>query len=256
MDRIKTKDFWDMKAKKYPKPFSEKVYPKVINLMNRLKKAGINLKNQRILEIGAGTGVFTLPMAQEASYVYAIDCSEEMMKVLLEEAEKYKIKNIHLHIGFWDEIDLDAYGLRKNFDSVFAMMTSAVKTQEDLLKMEACSKRWLCYLGWGRKRRDFLMEEVFRLHGLELKPPPGALQVYQILKGLGRDPSLEFFEDCWDWEGSIEEAVEDLSGFIEMQGGLPDKEKILCLLHQHETGRMIKHTTYVEEGLIVWRTEE
>lgn len=245
-----------MKAKRYPRPFTERVHPKVVDLMERLKKAGIDFKNQRILEIGAGTGVYTLPIAQEASYVCAIDCSEEMIKVLLEEAKKYKIKNVHPHVGFWNEIDLDALGFRKNFDLVFAMMTSAVKTQEELLKMEACSKRWLCYLGWGRKRSNLLMEKVFKLHGLELQPPPGALNVYQILTNLGRNPSLEFFGDSWDWEGSIEEALEDLSGFIEMQGGLPDREKILNLLHQNETEGLVKHTTYVEEGLTVWRIEE
>lgn len=244
-----------MKAKRYPKPFSEKVHPKVVSLIERIKKAGVDFKNRMVLEIGSGTGVYTLPMAQEASFVYGIDCSEEMGRVLLKEAEKHRIKNIHIQIGFWDEMDIDALGLRKNFDLVFAIMTSAVKTQEDLLRMEACSKRWLCYVGWGRKRRNPLMEEVFKLHGLELKPPPGALSVYQILKGLGRNPSLEFFEDSWDWEGSMEEALEDLSGFIEMHGIHSEKEIILEVLHQHEIGSYINHTTYVEEGLIIWEVE-
>lgn len=256
MDRVKTRDFWDRKAKKYPKPFSKEVQQKVLNLINRIKKAGIGLKNQRILEIGAGTGVYTLPLAQEASFVYAIDCSEQMTKVLLEEAEKHKIENLRLHIGFWEEIDIDTFGLRKNFDLVFAMMTSAVKTKEDLLKMEACSKRWLCYVGWGRKRINSLMEEIFKLHGLELQPPPGVLKIYQILKELGRNPSFEFFEHSWDWEGSVEEALEDLSGFIEMQGGIPVKEKILEVLNRNSIRGVIRHTTYVEEGLTIWRVEE
>ncbi len=255
MDRVKTKYFWDMKAKRYPKPFSEKVYPKAVNLIDKIKKAGVNFKNQRILEIGVGTGIYTLPMAQEASFVYAIDCSEEMSKILLMEAEKRKIKNIHLQVGFWDEIDTDVFGLRKNFDLVIAVMTSAVKTREDLLKMEACSKRWLSYVGWGRKRRNSLMEEVFKLHGLELCPPPGVLMVDQTLKSLGRSFFLEFFEDSWEWEGSIEEALEDLSGFIEVEGGHPDNEKILRVLHRYETEGLIKHTTFVEEGLIIWRID-
>gem|GEM_PF-6219157 len=37
MDRVKTKYFWSMKAKRYPKPFSEKVHPKVMNLIERKK---------------------------------------------------------------------------------------------------------------------------------------------------------------------------------------------------------------------------
>jgi len=255
MDRVKTKYFWNMKAKRYPKPFSEKVYPKVMNLIERIKKAGVDVRNRKLLEIGCGTGLYTLPMAQEAFYVYGVDCSEEMGRVLLKEAENHGIKNIHIQIGFWDEMDIDALGFRKHFDLVFAIMTSAIKTQEDLLKMEACSKRWLCYVGWGRKRRNPLIEEVFKLHGLELQPPPGALRVYQILKGLGRHPSLEFFEDAWDWEGSIEEALEDLSSFVEMHGILSEKGKILEVLHRHEIGGYIKHTTSVEEGLMIWEVE-
>lgn len=255
MDRAKNRNFWNMKAKKYPRPFSEKVHPKVINLIERIKRAGVDFKDRRVLEIGSGTGVYTLPMAQEASYVYGIDCSEEMVRILLEEADKNRIGNIHMRIGFWDEMDIDALGLRKGFDLVFTVMTPAIKTREDLLKMEACSRMWLCYVGWGRKRKNPLIEEVFKLHGLELKPPPGALTVYQMLMDHGRSSSLELFEDSWDWEGSIEEALEDLSGLIEMQGLIPVKEKILHVLHQKSIKGCVKHTTYAEEGLIIWEVD-
>ncbi|MGQ9509611.1 MAG: class I SAM-dependent methyltransferase [Thermodesulfobacteriota bacterium] len=256
MDRQKVKQFWDRKSKKYPRPFSEKTDLKVLEVIERLEKAGVIFLDQKVLEIGCGTGVYSLPIAQKASYVCGIDCSEEMARILKEEAQRKKIENIEIQIGFWDEIDIDALGFRKKFDVILAMMTSAISSKEDILKMEECSTNWLCYIGWGRKRENPLMKEVLEIHGLELKPPLGAKRIYEILQDLGRIPYIEFFEDFWEWEGSIEEGLEDLSGFIEMQGGFPERERILQILHRYSKNGTIKHTTYVEEGLIIWRVKE
>lgn len=252
MDWKLVKEFWDRKAKKYSRPFEKDVYDKTLRLLKTLESKGVQFKDSRVLEIGSGTGIYTLPIAKKAKYVVAIDCSEEMIKVLNEEAEKNDIKNIQILQAFWHEIDIDKYGFRKNFDIVFAAMTPAVKTKDDILKMEECSKNWLVYIGWGRKRDNALKREIFSLHGVEFKPPGGVVMICKILQELGRDFYYEFFENSWQWTGSIEEAYDDVSAFLELQGVRPDRQKILPILEKYSNRGIITHTTHAEQGFIIW----
>jgi ubiquinone/menaquinone biosynthesis C-methylase UbiE len=48
-----------------------------------------------VLDVGAGTGRMTLPMAKRARHVTALEPSEKMLKVLHENAKKQGISNIH-----------------------------------------------------------------------------------------------------------------------------------------------------------------
>ena len=150
-------------------------------------------------------------------------------------------------------MDIQNSGFEKAFDIVWASMTPAIRTAEDFNRMEQCTRKFCVYIGWGRKRENALMEEVFNLHNLQFGPPPGAGAAYDILTGLGRHPSLDYFETSWMWAGSVENAVEDMVCFIEMQGGSPSRTLIRQTLDRHEQDGLIRHSTHVEEGVLVWQ---
>jgi SAM-dependent methyltransferase len=253
MDRSQLKRFWDGKARRYPLPFQPKTYQGTLGILEMIKQRGVSFREKTVLDLGCGTGVFTLPLAQEASFVLGIDCSEEMIGLLKNEAEKYGIKNVGTRNAFWQDLDPEVTGLRKAFDIGFAAMTAAVKSKEDVLKLEDCSREWVVYIGWGRKRENSLMREIFALHGLELKSPGGSMMVGSTLQELGRDFQFEFFESSWDWEGTVDEALEDLSGFIQMEGRVPQRERILQILQEGIVDGKIRHTTFVEQGLVIWK---
>lgn len=251
-DYEKIKKFWDKRAKKYPLPYDESVYPRTLSILEKIKKVGCSFKDKYVLEIGAGTGVYTLPIAKEAKKVVAVDPSHEMLKILTQQTIIHYVENIEIYKNFWFEIDIDKLGFRKNFDIVISAMTPAIKTLEDIVKMESCSKKWCIYIGWGRKRENKIKSEIFKLHGVELKPPSGVLMTQKILNEIGREPLIEFYETSWQWEGSIEEALDDISGFLEMQNIKPNKEKILEMLNRYFPDGKVLHTTYAEHGMLIW----
>lgn len=248
----KIKKFWDKRAKKYPLPYDESVYKRTILVLGKIKELGCKFKNKRVLEIGAGTGVYTLPISKEAKEIVAIDPSDEMLKILTEQIKIHNITNVEVYKNFWQEIDIDKLKFRKNFDIVLSAMTPAVKTTEDLIKMENCSKNWCIYIGWGRKRENLLKSEIFRLHGIDFKPPNGVLKIYKILNEIGRKPYLEFFETSWQWQGTIEEALEDIENFLELQKVKPDTKKILDILNSKFPKGIVTHETNAEQGFLVW----
>lgn len=153
-------------------------------------------------------------------------------------------------------VTLDAYitarGFEKAFDIAWISMSPAVQTAPDFERMESCARKWCVYIGRGRKRKNALMEEVFRLHDIQYGPPPGVGAAYDILVRSGRTPSLDYFETSWEWKGPAEDALEDIVCFIEMQDASANRDLIKKTLDRHERDGLICHTTYVEEGILVW----
>ncbi len=249
------RNFWEMKAKKYPLPFDEGSLLKTTkNIMAIVKKRGVVLSGRRILDIGCGTGTFALPLAHEAAWVTGLDISETMLAMFNELVVKYNIHNVDAVHASWKDFDISAHGFEKAFDIVLTAMSMAVMDKDDLTRMERCSKEWCIYVGWGNKRRNTLMEEVFNEHGMALRPPPGTKTMVELLSKMNRQPSLDFIETSWDWEGTADEAFEDIAGHVELEGyGITPKPKIIRdIIERYAQNNVVRHTTYVQEGIVVW----
>lgn len=246
------KAFWERLAQRYPMPFDEKTLADTEKVISLVKNQGVSIQGATILDVGCGTGIYTLPLAREAALVTGIDDSQTMLERLEDLIASRGTQNVRIVKDSWKDFDISAHGFAKAFDIAWISMSPAVRSLDDFQAMESCAKKWCVYIGWGRKRENPLMAEVFKAHGLELGPPPGVRAAFDLLSKSGRSPSLDFFETSWDWEGPPGEAVEDISCHIEMRGGEPQPDLITEVLAPHESNGLISHTTYVEEGLMVW----
>lgn len=148
----KFKDFWDKKAKKYPLPFDEKTFSNTQNVLAIFKQRGIDYSDKRILDIGCGTGIFTLPLAKTAQFVIGLDFSEAMLETLRAEIERLNFKNIGIIHTSWRDFDPYQSNLLRSFDIVLSSMSMAIKEEADVLKMEECSQKYCIYrLGESEK---------------------------------------------------------------------------------------------------------
>ncbi len=247
------RNFWEMKAKKYPLPFDPENLKKTEEVISLVTSKGVETAGADILDIGCGTGIYTLPLARKALKVTGVDISEKMLGLFEEEAQRHGIHNWDHLQASWDSLDVSLQGFLRSFDIVWTSMSMAVCDEEDVKKMMLCSKQWCVYVGWGNKRKNTLMEEVFRIHSLPFGPPPGALIIYNLLKKTGWSSSLDFINTFWDWEGTVDETLEDLAGHIELTGHPAQRKLIRDVVSQMEVNGRVRHRTYVEEGVIVWR---
>lgn len=245
--------FWERMAQSYPLPFEDKTLADTCKVLSLVKSKGVELSNTSVLDIGCGTGIYTLPLACEAAMVTGIDDSENMIERMTGVMQSRKLRNVKTIKAAWKDIDISARGFEKAFDIVWISMSPAVQTEQDFMRMEKCARKWCVYIGWGRKRRNALMEEAFRLHDIHYGPPPGVKAAYDILIRSGRNPSIDYFETSWGWKGTAEEALEDIICFIEMQGGTANQELIKKTIARHEQDGLVCHTTEVEEGILVWK---
>ncbi|MBA3027602.1 MAG: methyltransferase domain-containing protein [Desulfobacteraceae bacterium] len=247
--------FWNKMAGHYPLPFEEKTLRDTQRVIALAREKGVAVEGRTLLDIGCGTGIFTLPLAREAMEVTGLDSSPAMIERLKAQADLHGMANVNTRVLSWKEADLAKEGFEKAFDGVWASMTPAIQTENDFFKMEQCAKHWCVYIGWGRKRENPFLQSAFEMHGLQFGPPPGAFKSRDILMDMGRSPSLDLFGASWDWKGTAELAVESMAGHIEMQGRTADRRKLLEFARSNQENGLVRHTTHVEQGILVWQVK-
>lgn len=252
----KQKKFWEKMAERYPAPFSEESLEKTGTVIRMAEQRGVQLDGATILDIGCGTGVYTLPLAQRVARVVGLDLSEGMLRRLEVEREQHGLENVTTVQGPWSDEAVATHGLEKAFDIVWAAMTPAVRTAEDIARMNRCSRRWCVYAGWGGLRRNALMEEAFQAHGLSFGPPPGAKAVQAALAGMGIQVEIETVRRTWESEGTVEEAIEHVEGFIESQSDVEPQHDLIRAVVTRFTAEdgNVRHQTEMEMGIMVWQT--
>lgn len=251
----KSRELWKLKSKKYPSAFDPDTLQKTMKIIRMVRDHGFRISDTRVLDIGCGTGIFTLPLAKEAQQATGVDFSEDMLARLEATASENAIKNVSTICLSWHDADLKDLGFIKAFDSAWASMTMAVQSIADLEKMQNCARDFCVYVGWGRKRENRLKRQIFRSHGLELKPSDSAGRTLKNLELMGVKPKLQYFDALWRWQGSIDEAVDEMSAHVAAQGAEPDLVLIKKILSEYAPDGIVEHTTEVEQGLIIWQPE-
>lgn len=245
--------FWEVKARRYPRPFDLQSLVRANRVMTLLKERGVDVAEGRILDIGCGTGCFALPLARKAIEVVGLDFSATMLDRLMTEAAYFRIRNVRTHLMAWQEVNPMSLGFSGAFDVVWTSMSAAVRSAADLARMEQCSRRWCVYTGWGRVRENPLLAEAFGMHGLVFGPPPGATAMHAMLTQAGRQTFLEYLDTSWEWEGSVAEALDDLVGNIEAAGTTARRPALRELLEMYQRNGVVRHTTRAEEGVMAWQ---
>jgi SAM-dependent methyltransferase len=249
----KQKKFWEKMAEKYPLPFAEKSLTQTQKVIGMAEQRGVQIDGTALLDVGCGTGVYSLPLAQRAARVVGLDLSVEMARRFEEERDAHGIKNATVIQMPWSDTAVSEHRLEKAFDIVWAAMTPAVRSPEDVARLNRCARDWCVYLGWGGLRENPFLAEVFQAHGHIFGPPPGAKAVQNHLASMGIRADLELFYSEWEWEGTEEEAIAHAEGFLLAQTEAePNLELIQEITARFSKDGMVRHHTAVEKGLLVW----
>lgn len=144
------------------------------------------LPDDRVLDVGAGTGNYTLPLAAAAKEVTALDVSEESLTVLAKRAKKTGLNNIILERKPWEE-----FSPGQPFDLTFSAMCTAICSTEELERMEKMTRRTCAIVTVMPGSADSHRKSI--LNGLSVHPDGmigDALTFYQVLYYLKRYPEV------------------------------------------------------------------
>jgi SAM-dependent methyltransferase len=195
-------DRWKKKSGSYPRyKNSEDVIE--ARIVNSMKSAGIDFSGRSILDVGCGTGVYTIRIAKEAGSLTGVDISTEMLSILQQDAAEEGCSNIETIISPWDTFDS---GGRK-WDIAVSTMTPAVQLAEDYQKVRDCAKEAVIYLGWGGKRD---VEPIKYMVG-KSQVKPRVFNNSQNMRKWLEDNGIKYYSEVFDEvrpkEMTFEEAV-------------------------------------------------
>ncbi len=137
-----------------------------------------------VLDIGAGTGTFALPLSRAARHVTAVEPSHSQAAHLHNVAERHCTRNITIIEKRWEDIGHDAMG---TFDLVLAAHSLQMDDlTEALRRMCRAARHRLLLVHTAGHSLSRVLQELF---GIE--PGPDYLYPYHVLCGMGFQPQIE-----------------------------------------------------------------
>ncbi|MDO9573613.1 MAG: class I SAM-dependent methyltransferase [Candidatus Contubernalis sp.] len=212
---------WNQRADDFTENvMSEKGKGRINKVIQWLEIQGVKLEGAKVLDIGAGPGPFSLAFAEKVEQVVALEPAENMAVFLKEKIQEGKITNIEVIQDTWEEIDLEANGLKGEFDLVFASMTPGINNWETIHKALQCSKKYCFISQFAGKRQSSIMGDLWQeVYGEEIpKWPAHVMFILNLLYSRGYQLEFSVWEEMREIETTVEEAVPFFINELQMFG--------------------------------------
>lgn len=218
-----------------------------------LKDAGVLQKGDTLLDLGSGTGGFSLAFAQQGMQVTAVDMDATSLQALMNRAKANGLE-IETENTMWEQ-----YTPQTTFDVVFSSMCPAICNYEELLCFESTAKKYGCLIAVSRgsydKHRKQLMQE------LNIKPSgmtTEAMWYYNMLYLMGRQPNVWNFTRHFEYQAPMEKLVEQNKVYFEIFG-MPkeeSEEKLGAYYERYAIDGMVPDESHINTQLIWWKIPE
>ena len=216
-------NLWDKKAKTYAR-FSPTLNKIQKQSFEEFQKLGLDFKDKSVIDIGCGTGVWTLHLAFLAKEILALDNSKAMLEILQEDASKLGLSNIKsVNLSFEDFMRENA-NLR--FDIAFLSMSPAL--QNDYKHFLNLAQKKI-YLAWADLRKSDFLDPIFKHFKTEFK---GFYK--QDFESFLLENDIDFhkviFEERRVVKRTREEAIENALWHLDMNGIKVEKNELESLI--------------------------
>jgi SAM-dependent methyltransferase len=242
--------FWDARAADYHDPRAPGQREQLLRRIALLPEQARPAAGGRVLDIGTGTGAMALYAAELGAEVTALDVSGAMLRRLHEAAQGLPIATVRAD---WRFVDVDATGFRRAFDLVVSQMVPSLREPGDFARIDACSRGWCVFIGWGRERRDPWLEAVFADHGVAWDVPAGAPLAARQLRTLGQEVQPVYWRETWVRARSTAAAIRDAVDHLAVRGVSADEELLRARCAGVCDGGQLIDRCEVEVGLVAWQ---
>ncbi|MEF2230265.1 MAG: class I SAM-dependent methyltransferase [Pseudodesulfovibrio sp.] len=152
-------EFWDKKAETFPRyePGDDNYEA---GMLRRIREAGVDFRGRTVLDVGSGSGMYTLRIAREAARVVAVDVSQRMLDILREDAGKLGLHNIDYIHSRWDDFSGEG-----PYDIIFCSMTPAIESDESRRKLLRLAGGPTVFMGFAGVMRSDVLAGVFEAYG-------------------------------------------------------------------------------------------
>lgn len=219
-----------------------------------LKDAGVLEDGGRLLDLGCGTGGFSLAFAQVGMDVTAMDMDDASLQVLKNRADANGLSGIHTQQAMWED-----YTPESKFDVAFSAMCPAVCNYRELLRFEETATKYGCLIAVSRGSYDKHRKEL--IHRLRVQPKgmtTEAMWYYNMLYLMGRQPNVWNFTRHYEYETPLETVIRQNQVYFEVFGIPPEESgpKLRAYFAEHAVNGMVADVSHINTQLIWWKIPE
>ena len=219
-------DFWDRRARRYHSTTTN-ITPSD-PLFFKLKQEV--LPTDSVLDVGAGTGRFTLALAPQAHHITAIEPNASMLSYLQHDASEKGLKNISTLQSTWQDAPA-------TLTADIVICSHVLYPIEDIVpfltKLQAATKR-ACYIYMRAMHMDAVLGDLWRhFHGDERQLPPTYIHALDVLYDMGIYADVEIVElPMMLMYPSLDVAVEELLEQLILPQDEATRKQLHSLLEQ------------------------
>ncbi len=161
-------------------------------------------ESMSVLDIGCGTGIYSVVLADKVGRVFGVDISSKMLGYANSLTEKEDISNVTFVNADFNDFDIG----NAKFDLVFAHMTPAISDASSFEKMLSLSSKY-CYLIKPVFRIDPVFDKLKSMADSDSKSnelDSSMMYAFSILWQMGKLPTVSYHPAVWQMKKNIEEA--------------------------------------------------
>lgn len=242
------REFWNAKARTFPR-YEEGADTYEARMLRLIRENGVDPRGKRILDVGCGSGMYTIRLAQEARSVLAVDISDEMLRILADDAAAMRLANITCVRSGWDVFETD-----ERFDIVFASMTPAVNDDQTREKLLRFSDAWVVFMGFTERMASDVMEPLYAHYAVTPNVFNNAVVMRQWLDARGIHYTAVPVGGQWVVEKNAEDMLDSCLTMLRQYGVAADKAYMTDYLAPFRTdaGTYVERTDYTIE-ILLWQ---
>ncbi len=210
----------------------------------------------RVLDIGAGSGAFTIPFLALGADVVALEPAESMIDIIRRNCDEAKVPHPTFVQKTWQDIDLDADGMRGAFDLAFGCMTPGVRDPKTIDKLSAASKCHCFFSVFsGQRWRDQYGEVWKKIFNEEITTQaPDVSLAFQYLYAKGYRPTMKFRNTVKKIEQTPEEVMESMLLFLDDYTEIDDqiRKYVELFIQDRITAGLFRLENTNCQGMMVW----
>jgi ubiquinone/menaquinone biosynthesis C-methylase UbiE len=233
-------------------------FVRVARTVEILTEKGALNKNTVAIDIGCGTGTFTLELAKHCKKIYALDFSPMMLDRLNEKVKSCGLDNVVTICGDWNKMELSEFDPEINL--ALSCLNPGINDTSSLDKMNKVSKRWCCYISVSgtskHTSRNELQEIVF---GRTLNNANGndVIFPFNVIYAMGLKPDLNYIPCKYirllTEERALESIVSDFTRYKDLDGETVRELEKYINDKLDESGKFLQETS-MNLGIMIWET--
>ena len=223
--------------------------------VSELVRSGLLRPEDRVLDIGAGMGAYTLELAKHCRRVTALDPSKPCLDILMQRGKACGLADrLEPVCGMWEDFPGE-----ETFDLVITSMCPAICNPEELRRMESLARRGCCIITVMRGSID--RHRSAMMAGLSIRPKGGmvteAIHYYHALYLMGRQPNVSCRTEKESYSIPEKTLLTQYPIYfrifgVEEEVSLPFLKQYLA---QHEEGGGLPEESTIHYAMITWNTK-